>query len=104
MAWQSEVFKGKIGFTMEDSTPHWNLPRRPPAGTPNVLVIVMDDVGYGHLGCYGGGIETPNIDKLAATGLRRRRHSRHPHRLHGSPHRRLLFCAFRPSAAQLCIG
>ncbi len=69
MAWQGEVFRGKIGFTMEDSIPHWNLPPRPPEGTPNVLVIVMDDVGYGHLGCYGGGIETPNVDKLAASGL-----------------------------------
>jgi arylsulfatase A-like enzyme len=70
MSWQGEVFKGKIGFTMEDSTPHWNLPPRPPAGSPNVLMIVLDDVGYGHLGCYGSPIETPNIDALAARGLR----------------------------------
>ena len=34
MSWQGEVFNGKIGFTMEDSTPHWNLPPRPAAGTP----------------------------------------------------------------------
>ena len=46
MSWQGEVFKGKIGFTMEDSTPEWNLPPRPPAGSPNVLMIVLDDVGY----------------------------------------------------------
>ena len=64
MSWQSEVFKGKIGFTMEDSTPHWNLPPRPAAGSPNVLMIVLDDVGYAHLGCYGSPIETPNIDAL----------------------------------------
>ena len=70
MSWQGEVFKGKIGFTMEDSTPDWNLPPRPPAGSPNVLMIVLDDVGYGHLGCYGSPIETPNIDALAARGLR----------------------------------
>jgi len=70
MSWQGEVFKGKIGFTMEDSTPHWNLPPRPPAGSPNVLMIVLDDVGYAHLGCYGSPIETPNIDALAARGLR----------------------------------
>ena len=70
MTWQAEVFKGKIGFTMEDSTPDWNMPPRPPAGSPNVLMIVLDDVGYGHLGCYGGPIETPNIDALAARGLR----------------------------------
>src|SRR5512136_875918 len=70
MSWQGEVFKGKIGFTMEDSTPHWNLPPRPAAGSPNVLMIVLDDVGYGHLGCYGSPIETPHIDALAARGLR----------------------------------
>lgn len=45
MAWQGEVFKGKIGFTLEDSTPQGDLPARPPAGTPNVFLIVLDDVG-----------------------------------------------------------
>ena len=38
-------------------------------GAPNVLFIVLDDTGYGHLGCYGGLIDTPNLDKLAANGL-----------------------------------
>ncbi len=37
---------------------------------PNVLVIVADDMGYSDAGCYGGEIATPNIDKLAADGLR----------------------------------
>ncbi|MDR0416734.1 MAG: sulfatase-like hydrolase/transferase, partial [Propionibacteriaceae bacterium] len=36
----------------------------------NVVFIVLDDVGYGHLGCYGGSIATPNIDQLAQTGFR----------------------------------
>ena len=70
MAWQGEVFQGQVGFTMEDSKPHWDLPPRPPEGTPNVLMIVLDDVGFGHLSCYGGQIETPNMDALAANGLR----------------------------------
>ena len=39
-------------------------------GAPNVLFIVLDDTGFGHLGCYGSPIETPNIDALAADGLR----------------------------------
>ena len=43
---------------------------RPPAGTPNVLFIVLDDTGFGQLGCYGSPINTPNIDRLAANGLR----------------------------------
>ena len=37
---------------------------------PNVLVIVADDLGYSDLGCYGGEIETPNLDRLAAQGLK----------------------------------
>jgi arylsulfatase A-like enzyme len=37
---------------------------------PNVMVVVMDDMGYSDLGCYGGEIETPNIDRLSNNGLR----------------------------------
>lgn len=70
MTWQGETFKGKLGFTMAESQPSWRTPPRPPEGSPNVLFIVLDDVGYGHLGCYGAPIETPNIDRLAGAGLR----------------------------------
>jgi arylsulfatase A-like enzyme len=55
---------------MDDSTPYWDLPPRSPEGSPNVLWIVLDDVGFGNLGCYGAPIDTPNIDRLAANGLR----------------------------------
>ena len=37
---------------------------------PNLLLILADDLGYSDLGCYGGEIETPNLDALAAGGLR----------------------------------
>ena len=40
------------------------------ADAPNVVVIVLDDLGFAHLGCYGSDLETPNIDRLAARGLR----------------------------------
>lgn len=40
------------------------------ADRPNILVILADDVGYSDIGCYGGEIETPNLDRLAAGGLR----------------------------------
>ena len=65
-------FMGKIGSNYRESTPDFSpaLPVTAPKGAPNVLVIVLDDVGYGQLGCYGGPIATPNIDKLAASGLR----------------------------------
>ena len=39
-------------------------------GTPNVVYVVLDDVGFGALSCYGGLIDTPNIDRIAAAGLR----------------------------------
>ena len=70
MTWQGERFQGEIGFTQADSQPSWRTAPRPPQGSPNVLMIVLDDVGFGHLGCYGSPIDTPNIDKLAAHGLR----------------------------------
>lgn len=65
-----EDFKGKVGTTAKDSTPWWPDPARAPDGAPNVLVIALDDTGFAHLGCYGSDIETPNIDRLAAGGLR----------------------------------
>jgi arylsulfatase len=47
----------------------WELPR-PGAGAPNVVVILLDDLGFGQLGCFGSDMDTPNIDALAAGGLR----------------------------------
>jgi arylsulfatase A-like enzyme len=63
-------FKGKIAKKYADSKEDW--PERPkaPAGAPNVLIILLDDVGYAKLGCYGGLIQTPNLDKIADNGLR----------------------------------
>jgi len=43
---------------------------QPPAGAPNVALVVLDDVGFAHLGCYGSTIETPRLDALAAAGRR----------------------------------
>ncbi|MPR32371.1 sulfatase-like hydrolase/transferase [Cytophagaceae bacterium SJW1-29] len=43
---------------------------KPEAVKPNILVIMADDMGYSDLGCYGGEIKTPNLDRLAANGLR----------------------------------
>ncbi|MBN1457894.1 MAG: sulfatase-like hydrolase/transferase, partial [Armatimonadetes bacterium] len=62
-------FPGVVGRTVDRSTPAWPRPVRAKEGAPNVLFIVLDDTGYGHLGCYGGLINTPNLDKLAANGL-----------------------------------
>ncbi|MBO0884591.1 MAG: alpha/beta fold hydrolase, partial [Mycobacterium sp.] len=63
-------FTGQIGASVEDSTTAWPEKPRPPADAPNLVMIVLDDIGFAQLGCYGGAIETPNIDRLAAGGLR----------------------------------
>ncbi len=63
-------FPGVIGRTADESSPAWPAPVRAPEGAPNVLFIVLDDTGFGQLGCYGSPIATPNLDRLAAGGLR----------------------------------
>ena len=64
------AFPGVIARTADESTPAWPAPKRPADGAPNLVFIVIDDMGYGHLGCYGSPIVTPNIDALAADGLK----------------------------------
>jgi arylsulfatase A-like enzyme len=63
-------FTGVIGRTTEESSPAWPEPPRAVEGSPNVLFFVLDDVGYGQLSCFGGLVETPVLDSLAANGLR----------------------------------
>ncbi|HEV8298726.1 MAG TPA: arylsulfatase [Acidimicrobiales bacterium] len=65
-----EKFRGVVGRTIHESTPWWPDPPRAPHGAPNVVIIVLDDVGYSDLGCFGGEISTPNMDRLANDGLR----------------------------------
>jgi arylsulfatase A-like enzyme len=64
------AFNGVIGRTFDVSSPAWPEPLRAREGAPNVLFIVLDDTGFGQLGCYGSPINTPNMDALAADGLR----------------------------------
>jgi arylsulfatase len=65
-------FHGVVNLDIRDSVPDWAPYEQPKAqpGTPNVVYIVLDDVGFSGLGCYGGLIDTPNIDRIAAQGLR----------------------------------
>ena len=65
-----QAFPGVIGRTFDVSKPAWPAPNRAREGAPNVLFIILDDTGFGHLGCYGSPIATPNLDALAADGLR----------------------------------
>ncbi|MCE2988480.1 MAG: sulfatase-like hydrolase/transferase, partial [Phenylobacterium sp.] len=59
-----------LGLTASESRPFWPEPAKAPPGAPNVVCIVFDDLGFADLGCYGSEIATPNIDALAAGGLR----------------------------------
>ncbi len=63
------TFNGVMGRTVQESSQAWPSPLRAKDGAPNVLFIVLDDTGYGHLGCYGSPINTPNINRLAKNGL-----------------------------------
>jgi arylsulfatase A-like enzyme len=65
----SMQFRGSIGRTWQESKPWWPQPTQAPPDAPNIVIIILDDVGYGWLSCYGGSIETPNIDGLARNGL-----------------------------------
>ncbi|WP_167615060.1 arylsulfatase [Maribellus sediminis] len=62
-------FKGKIGTTFEDSKEDYPQPFKAPEGAPNVLVILLDDVGFGQPEVTGGPIPTPAMDKLASNGI-----------------------------------
>ncbi|MCD1294193.1 sulfatase [Methanocella sp. CWC-04] len=68
--YSTDEFRGTIGRTYAESEPWWPEQIRSPPGAPNILIIVLDDVGFGQMSCYGGPVETPNMDKLAANGLR----------------------------------
>jgi hypothetical protein len=65
-------FGGTINVDVRDSQPDWGPfePAKAPDGAPNVLYVVLDDVGYSAMSCYGGPIETPNIDRIVAAGVR----------------------------------
>lgn len=58
------------GRRMSDTEPQFVPYPRPRPGAPNVLVVVLDDIGFAQLGCYGSLVQTPHIDRLASEGLR----------------------------------
>lgn len=63
-------FGGVIGPTWRESTPWWPPEPTAPPGAPNVVLVVLDDVGFAQFGCYGSDIATPNLDRLAEGGVR----------------------------------
>ena len=65
-----DEFHGTIGTTHHESTPWFAAPKHPGEDAPNIVVVLLDDTGFAHFGCYGSELATPTIDRLAANGLR----------------------------------
>src|SRR5262245_49889618 len=64
-------FPGSVGRTYLDSAaPQFPQPVQAPNGTPNIVLILIDDAGFGQFSTFGGGVPSPTMDKLAAEGLR----------------------------------
>jgi len=63
------AFNGRVAQTIANSTADYPQPIKAPSEAPNVLIILLDDVGFGMCSPFGGSIETPNLQKLADDGL-----------------------------------
>jgi len=64
------AFNGKVNITREASKPDWPQRPKPQAGDPNVVLILLDDVGFGATSVFGGPVDAPELQKLADNGLR----------------------------------
>ncbi len=69
-AQEAQPYQGVVGRTLAESKEWWPEPAKAPAGAPNVVWILLDDVGFGAAGTFGGLIQTPTFDSLANSGLR----------------------------------
>jgi arylsulfatase A-like enzyme len=63
-------FKGQVGLSAKDSKPDFPQPVQAPPGAPNVVLVLLDDVGFGAASTFGGPVQTPTLDRLAQSGLR----------------------------------
>jgi arylsulfatase len=79
-------FPGEVGRTYQDSDPaQFPQPVRAPKGAPNIVLILLDDAGFGQFSTFGGGVPSPTMDRLArkgcaTTGFTRRRSAARPGR------------------------
>ena len=64
------AFQGKIDPNRNNSVPDWPKPATAAKGAPNIIVVLLDDVGFGAASVFGGPVKTPSVEKLAASGLR----------------------------------
>lgn len=66
---QQQAYQGKIGKTLADSREWWPSRPKAPPGSPNVVWILLDDVGFGASSAFGGGVSTPTFEQFARHGL-----------------------------------
>src|SRR5262245_24042266 len=67
---QDAKFTGRIGSSYADSKPDIISLPKAPTGAPNVLLVLLDDVGFGQTSTFGGPVNTPTLQRLANEGLR----------------------------------
>lgn len=65
-----EHFRGEVAELVSESSPAWNPPVRAPKGSPNVILMLIDDMGFSDIAPFGGEIKTPTLDSLADSGYR----------------------------------
>ncbi len=64
-------FTGQVGRTFKDSdSAQFPQPVQPPEGAPNIVLILLDDVGFGQFSTFGGGVPSPTMDRLSQEGIR----------------------------------
>src|SRR5260370_12553479 len=66
----TQPYQGVVGRTLAESKEWWPEPAKAPAGAPNVVWILLDDVGFGAAGTFGGPIQTPTFHSFDLIGLR----------------------------------
>src|SRR6188768_788600 len=66
----SQPYQGNIGATLQETQQWWPEKTKAAPGSPNVVWILLDDVGFGAISSFGGLIQTPTLDSLASQGLR----------------------------------
>ncbi len=66
----AQPYQGKIGATLQETKQWWPEKKKAASGSPNVVWILLDDVGFGAISSFGGLIQTPTLDSLASQGLR----------------------------------
>jgi len=89
-------FDGRVGRTFSQSRPSWRPRTRPPANSPNIVIVLVDDMGFSDVACFGSEIDTPHLDATAALGVRYRNFHATPL---CSPSRAALLTGMNPHAA-----